>query len=137
MSETRTRAEIIRDLIPQSPFARHLGLELVSLGDGEAKLRMPFAAQLATLGDIVHGGAIATLMDTTGTVAAWATDEVPRDMRGATVGLTVSYAAAARGSDLVGTGRVVRRARSLCFCEIKVADRDRVIAHGTLIYSFG
>jgi len=138
MSDTRTRAEIIRDFVPESPFARQLGLELVSLGDGEASLRMPYTGQLATLGDVVHGGAIAALLDTTGTAAAWATDEVPRDMRGATVGLTVNYAAAARGADLVATARVVRRGRSLCFCEVEVADPDgRLVAHGTLIYSFG
>jgi len=138
MSETRTRAEIIRSFIPESPFARHLGLELVSRGEGEARLRMSYSAELATLDDVVHGGAIAALLDTTGTAAAWASDEVPADMRGATVGLTVNYVSAARGADLVATGRVVRRGRSLCFCAVEAADPGGgLVAHGTLIYSFG
>ena len=138
MSDKRTRAEIIRAWLPESPLARHLGIELVSLGDGEARLRLPYAESLTTLADVVHGGAIAALIDTAGTTAAWATDEVVDDIRGATVGLNVGYTAAAHGADLLATARVVRSGRSICFCDVLVTDPDDgVVAHGTLIYRFG
>ena len=69
-----TRAEIMRAFIPASPFAQELGIELVAIGDDRAELRLPWAPRLATMGEVVHGGAIATLLDTAGMAAAWSDD---------------------------------------------------------------
>ena len=45
--------------------------------------------------------------------------------------MNVDYVAAARGADLVATAVAVRRGRSLCFCEVTVADAEgAVIAKG-------
>jgi len=54
---SQTRADVIRAFIPASPFARELGIELVDLRPDEAELRLPYEPRLATLGDVVHGGA--------------------------------------------------------------------------------
>jgi acyl-coenzyme A thioesterase PaaI-like protein len=67
----QSRADVIRAFIPASPFARELGIELVDLRLDEAELRLPYEPRLATLGDVVHGGAIAALLDTAGMAAAW------------------------------------------------------------------
>ena len=40
--------------------------------------------------------------------------------RGTTVGFTVNYLAAGRGTDLIAEGRVINRGKSLCVCEVKV-----------------
>ena len=66
-----TRNALVRAFLPESPFARHLGLEIEHLDADGAELRLPFAAEHATFADTVHGGAIATLIDTAGMVAAW------------------------------------------------------------------
>ena len=52
------------------------------------------------MGDVVHGGAIAALLDTAGMAAAWSDDTVPEKLAGATVSMSVSFAAAARATDL-------------------------------------
>ena len=117
-----TRTEIMRAFIPASPFAQELGIELVELGDDHAELRLPWAPRLATMGDIVHGGAIAALLDTAGMAAAWSDDFEPEKTAGATVSMNVNYTAAAVASDLTAHASVVRRGRSLCFCEVKVTD---------------
>ena len=133
-----TRAEIIRGFIPASPFAQELGIELVNLQPDHAELRLPWAPRLATMGDVVHGGAIAALLDTAGMAAAWSDDTVPEKTAGSTVSMTVSYAAAAVASDLTATASVVRRGRSLCFCEVKVTDADEtVVAHGSMVHRYG
>lgn len=133
-----TRRDLIRDFIPHSPLLRHLGIELRSLEQDRAELFLPYRPELATMGDVVHGGAIATLIDTTGTAAAWADDTEPKDMGGATVSMTVDYLAAARGGDLLATGSVLRRGRSICFCDVVVSEPpgERIVARGTLVYRF-
>jgi uncharacterized protein (TIGR00369 family) len=132
------RREMFREFIPKSPLVRHLGIELRSLGQDRAELLLPYRPELATMGDVVHGGAIATLIDTTGTAAAWADDSEPDDMGGATVSMTVEYVSAARGGDLLAAGTVVRRGRSICFCDVTVTEPPggEVVAKGMLVYRF-
>jgi len=134
---TATRSEIIRAFLPASPFAQRLGLSIERLDADGAELRMPYDAELATFGDTVHGGAIASLIDTAGMVAAWGDDEPSARAAGATVSMAVDYVAAARGSDLIARARVVRRGRSLCFMLVEVADDDgRVVATGQVCHRF-
>ena len=120
-----TRAEIMRSFVPASPFAKELGIELVELRLDHAELRLPWSPRLATMGDVVHGGAIATLLDTAGMAAAWSDDTVPEKLAGATVSMSVTFAAAAvRDRPHRARATVVRRGRSLCFCEVTVTDAD-------------
>jgi uncharacterized protein (TIGR00369 family) len=138
VSENPTRREIIDAFIPNSPHAAQLGIRVVSLGTDEAALELPFKPELATIGEVVHGGAIGALIDTGAMAAAWATDEVPESVAGSTVSLSVNYAAAASGVDLRAEARVVRRGGRLTFCEVSVTDPDRaVVAHGIATYRFG
>ena len=133
-----TRAEIMRAFIPASPFAQELGIELVAIGDDRAELRLPWAPRLATMGEVVHGGAIAALLDTAGMAAAWSDDVEPEKTAGSTVSMTVNYAAAAVASDLTAHASVVRRGRSLCFCEVRVVDAaGTVVAHGSMVHRYG
>jgi uncharacterized protein (TIGR00369 family) len=88
-----TGEEIMRRFLPSSPFPGHLGIRLVDMAPGSATLDLPFAETLVTAGTTVHGGAVASLIDTAGMVAAWSGGEVPDRLRGSTVGLTVSYLA--------------------------------------------
>src|SRR4051812_24454653 len=121
---TQTRREIIQAFVPNSPLVGLLGIELASIEADRAVLRLPFRPELATMGDVVHGGAIAALLDTASMAAAWSDDTVPDQLAGATVSMSVDYVAAARGVDLVATARVVRRGRSLCFCEVEVTEPE-------------
>jgi uncharacterized protein (TIGR00369 family) len=135
MSETRN--SLIRAFLPASPFAQRLGFELERLDAGGCELRMPFAAEQATFGETVHGGAIASLIDTAGMAAAWGDDEPTDRAAGATVSMAVDYVSAARGTDLLARARVVRRGRSLCFVQVDVVDDDeRVVATGLVTHRF-
>jgi len=90
------------------------------------------------MGDVVHGGAISTLIDTAATVAAWAVDEVPESPAGSTVSLTVNFASAARAVDLRAEARVIRRGRQLSNIEVHATDPDgKLIAHGIATYKLG
>ena len=130
--------EIIRAFIPESPFAAALGLRLESLEPDAAVLVLPFRPAVATIGEVVHGGAISTLADTAAMAAAWATDEVPPEVAGSTVSLTVNFVAAASGQDLRAAAVVRRRGGRLCFVDVDVTEPDgRLVAQAMAVYRLG
>ncbi|HKS71177.1 MAG TPA: PaaI family thioesterase [Ktedonobacterales bacterium] len=130
--------EFIRRFLPTSPYVGHLGMRLVEMRPDEATLALPFSNEVVTIGNTVHGGAIASLIDTTAMVAAWCGAPVPEQLRGTTVGLTVSYLAAATGEDLLATARVLRRGRSLVYLDVDVRNQaGRAVAKGLVTYKLG
>jgi uncharacterized protein (TIGR00369 family) len=133
-----TGEEIMRQFLPSSPFPGHLGIRLVDMGPGSATLGLPFAEALVTAGTTVHGGAVASLIDTAGMVAAWSGGEVPDRPRGTTVGLTVSYLAPADGEDLQASATVLRRGRSIVHVDVDVRTASgTAVAKGLVTYKLG
>jgi uncharacterized protein (TIGR00369 family) len=130
--------QIMQQFVPASPFVAHVGIELVALEPDQAELRLPFTEHVITIGKTVHGGAISALIDTAAMAAAWAGAEVPENMRGTTVGLTVQFLAAANETDLTARARVLRRGRSLVNVEVDVVDAtDTPVAKGLVVYKIG
>jgi uncharacterized protein (TIGR00369 family) len=131
-------AEIIRQFLPTSPYVGHLGIQLTTMQPGVATLTLPFADALVTIRTIVHGGAIASLIDTAAAVAAWSDAEVPTNVRGTTVNLTVTYLAPAEKEDLQAVARVLRRGRTLVYLDVEVSSASgRAIAKGLVTYKLG
>ena len=54
-------AVLMREFVPSSPFAALLGIAVEELGEDRAVLSLPDSPELATMGTVAHGGAIATL----------------------------------------------------------------------------
>lgn len=137
-SDAPTGAEIISGFLPQSPFVGHLGIRLQTLSPGRAVLRLPFRPELATIDDIVHGGALASLVDTAAMAAAWSGADVPDQLRGTTVGLTISYLAPAHGEDLEAEASVLSRGRNLSFVDVDVrASSGTAVAKALVTYKVG
>src|SRR5437016_1636242 len=103
--DARKGNDVIADWFRHSPFAQHLGYSIEELGDGRAVVVMPFAEHLTTLEDLVHGGAIAALVDATSSAAAWSGAQVSENARGTTVTLSVDFIRAGRGAQLRAEGR--------------------------------
>ena len=131
-----TRREVVTQFIPSSPLVGRLGIEVAALGTDSAELRLPFDPQNATMGDVVHGGAISALIDTAGMAAAWCNDD-EAGAGGGTISLAVDFAAPARGTDLLARADVVRRGGRICFCEVTVTGGDgAVVAKGLVTHNY-
>ena len=96
--------DVIAQFLPQSPFVAKLGIVADQLDDDEVRLRLPWDPSNVTLGDMVHGGAIATLADVTVMAAAWCGVEAPPELRGVTVSMALDFMAPARATDVIGVG---------------------------------
>lgn len=118
------------------PFTQTVGLELLDWSEPDlAVVKMPFSPTLDNSGGSPHGGAIATLIDTAGSAAAWNGHDYNLGTRGATVTMTVNYTGTARGETLIATGRCVRRAKELNFTEVSVvSESGKTVATGSVIY---
>jgi uncharacterized protein (TIGR00369 family) len=127
--------EIIRQAIITSPLAALLGIETGDVSPDRVRVRLPFRPEVTTVGDLVHGGAIAALLDVAATAAFWTGADLTRNPRGTTIGFTVNFLAPARGVDLVADARVVQRGGSISVGEVSVEGPDgRAVARALVTY---
>ncbi len=138
MAETDANesAKRIAKVIEMMPFTRHLGIELVEAGEGYAKLRLRFQKENTTAADALHGGAVASLIDTTGAMAAWTTAEIATARYfGSTVAVSANYLSAVIGEDCFAEGRVLKRGKEIIYTDIRVTnDAGKLLAQGNVIY---
>ncbi len=117
-------------------FAHHVGIVVDELRQDYGRLRLPFAEHLPHPGGVVHGGAIATLIDTVVVPAVgWV---YPVDsVTFSTISLHVDYLRPVAETDLVAEGWVERRGRSVVFCraEVRRAVDAELVATGALTYA--
>ncbi|MEB2346516.1 MAG: PaaI family thioesterase [Deltaproteobacteria bacterium] len=115
---------IVRDVIAGSPYARKLAIACEQVAPDQVRMRLPWTADHVTIGDLVHGGAIASLVDVAATGACWATPELAPGARGTTIGFSISYLNAGRAQDLLAAARIVQRGRSIVIAEVDVHGAD-------------
>jgi uncharacterized protein (TIGR00369 family) len=127
------------EFVAHSPFAQLVGLRLQRIAPDHVELVLPYDPKLATVGDVVHGGAIGTLIDVAATGAAWSAAPFEGEQpRAATIGYTVDLLRPATASDLRAIARVTRRGRLICHCEVDVTDdREQLVAKGIVLYRIG
>lgn len=135
---TLSGAELIRQLLPNTPYVKYLGIQLTELQPGEATVLLPYSQALINLGTSVHGGAIASLADIAATAAAWSGATIPANIRGLTVGFTINYLARSEQEDLLALARVLRRGRSLVYLDVEVKNTSgTAVAKALVTYKLG
>ena len=126
---------VVEGFIVGSPYGRHLGIVADAIEVDRVRFRLPYREAMTTIGDLVHGGAIASLVDVAATAACWANPAVEPTSRGTTIGLTLNYLNAGRGQDLVATADVVQRGSSIVVCDVTVRGTDDgVVARALVTY---
>jgi uncharacterized protein (TIGR00369 family) len=111
--------DIEADLGRKLPFARHLGIRLVSKGEGKARLELDVRPELMNSWDAVHGGVTMTLLDIALAVALRSLD--PHESGAITVELKVNFVGPGLGT-LIADGRCVHRGKTIAFCDGEVHD---------------
>jgi uncharacterized protein (TIGR00369 family) len=128
-------AGIVNGFIVGSPYGKLLGIESESVEVDRIRLRMPYREALTTIGDMVHGGAIASLVDVAATGACWASPELDPSARGTTIGFAINYLNAGRGQDLIADAQVIQRGRAISVCDVHVRAADgTLVARATVTY---
>ena len=105
------------------PYAGLLGIELENLGSGSATLGIRVRKKLTQNHGVVHGGAIASLIDSA-TAFAIITLMAPAE-RVTTVDLTISYLRPVTKGRLICTAEVLRAGRRILVVSADVFDGDQ------------
>ena len=114
-------------------FVNIVGLEMEELRTDYARMTMPFREENLQAAGLVHGGAIATLIDTV--VVPAIGSGLPEGSLWSTIELHVQYHRPLL-SDAVAEGWVTKRGRSIVFTQVEVMDAEGgVVATGTATYS--
>ena len=117
-------------------FPNLLGIQVEELRRDYARLRMPWRPDLNQPQGLMHGGAIATLIDTAVVPAIGTAYDDDRPF--STIEMSVRYVQPVRQEDLVAEGWVSRRGKRVVFCEVEVRTATAVkVATGNLIYIVG
>jgi len=119
-SLTPEQLERIERAIEAVPYAQLLGIQLEKVAPGEATLALAIRPELTQNHGVVHGGAIASLLDTA-TAFAILTLLEPNE-RVTTVDLTISYLRPAVEGKLLATARVLRQGRRLFTVSAELVD---------------
>ena len=109
------------------PFSTMLGFRLVQATDGDVVMEATPTAEHANGGGILHGGYLASLLDST---TGWAVHSVLPDEGAAPhTHLSVQYVrAGVVGTPLVCTGRCIRAGRRVAAAEAEITQDGKVVA---------
>lgn len=111
------------------PFQRHLGFAITDWSADYCALEQPMLDHLGNRNGILHGGAIATLLDTAmGYAGCWTGTEAL--CKSVTLSLNVNFIAQARGQVVRAEGRKTGGGRRTFFADSRLLDDD-----GTLVAS--
>lgn len=121
--EQRRRVEDLRDAVP---FLKLLGIEAEYVGPGTATLLLPVREELTRNDAIIHGGAIASVID-----SAFAFAIIPilaENERTVTVDLTIHYLRPLSGGVAKAIARVIRAGRRVITVSAELFDENEKLA---------
>ena len=116
----RSTEDEIRERVAASSFHASIGITVEQVREGSVDLRLDAGPDHVNLQNTVHGGVLATLLDTAAGLAV--RSAIPPGSRHVSVNLDVQYLAPASTGVLLATGVVVRMGRRLAFAEADVTD---------------
>ncbi|MDA0999480.1 MAG: PaaI family thioesterase [bacterium] len=114
-------------------FNAHVGLQLDEVRPGYSRLRLPIRPEVLQPTGIVHGGAVATLADVAGGVAAHTTH--PRGSRLVTVEMKINFIGAVRAGELIAEADALHVGRRTSVWRVNITDgKGKQIAYSIATY---
>jgi uncharacterized protein (TIGR00369 family) len=122
----------------QHGLSTTIGERIISSADGRARMELDVTDKVKNPGGFLHGGALATLVDSAGTVAIMAAPSNTEHKPGVTTDLNVSYLSATRDGTVTADARAVKVGRTLAFADVEVRRGDgTVVAVGRITKFMG
>ncbi len=118
------------ELVNSSPYPSHMSMRLASIGLDTAVIELNASTCHMQAYGIVHGGVLATLIDT---ATFWAVYlKIPEEAGLVNIDLKLNYLKPVTEGLLRAEGRAIRTGRSISYAEATVVNADgATVAHGT------
>lgn len=116
-------------------FPELVGITMVDVRRDYCAMLLPFREELEQPMGIVHGGALATLIDVV--VVPAIGSAYPASTGFSTIDMHIQYLSSLKGEDALAEGWIVKRGRRIVFCEAEIigTESSKVIARGSLTYA--
>jgi uncharacterized protein (TIGR00369 family) len=101
----------VRDSFARQPMMAHIGAELVTVEPGFCEIHLPYRRELTQQHGYVHGGVLATIIDSAAGYAAFSL--MPADASILTVEYKLNILRPGEGERMIARGRVIKSGRSL------------------------
>ncbi len=111
----------VQKRIDSNPFSKLLQFRAVSLWPDGAELEMPITGQVMQMLGLVHGGALATLVDSATACAIWPRLEA-EGLKAVTLELKINFLASPKGAFCRSRAELIRYGRSTAYLEAGVSD---------------
>ena len=122
------------ELEKKSPYYRHLGMEVIDVDKGFAKLRMPFSEKLTHPFGFLHGGAIASLADAA--VANGVLTLIEPDERIAAIEVKCNFLIAVGKGTLTAEAKIIHKGARTAVGEVNILDSEyRLVAKAIATYA--
>jgi acyl-CoA thioesterase len=126
--------EQVRKVTNNSPYYQLLGMEVMEIKEGESKIQMPFKQGLTHPYRIVHGGAIASLADSSVAMALISLVE-PKD-RIATIEFKINFFAPVSKGNLEAQAKIIHKGSKTAVGEVEVKNEEgKLVAKVIATYS--
>jgi len=103
-------------------FMDFIGAELNTLEPGYCEIRLPYSENLTQQHGFFHAGIVSTIADNAAGYAAFTLMEATSSIL--TVEYKINLMAPAKGSFLIGKGKVVKPGKTLTICQTEVFAED-------------
>lgn len=121
--------------IDDSTYLQRLALRILDVGDGQARVLLPFSPELCNRAGSLHGGAIASLVIVGGALATASSQYASGAVRGRPLSIAVSFLKAPRLQSATAIARVRHRGRDTVHVSAEVQGEDRsALATATLVH---
>src|SRR5947208_10154375 len=127
------KLERARSAFAAVPYAKFLGLQLGAVRQGEVSIHLDIRDELKQNQGVVHGGAIASLIDTASAFAVLT--QIDLSERVTTTDLTIHYLRPATTGRMTAVARIIRGGRRLFVLSVEVHnDENAMIATAVTTY---
>ena len=111
----------VQQRIDANPFSKLLRLRVTELWPDGAELELPIREEVKQMLGLVHGGALATLVDSATACAIWPRLEA-EGLKAVTLELKINFLAAPKGAYCRSRAELLRYGRSTAYLEAGISD---------------
>ncbi len=119
------RLQLMMELANSSPFYRFYEMEIVEIGEGTSRLVLPVKEELTNLYGIMHGGALAALLDSSCSFAIASMLDEGETM--VTLDMRVNFTGNVSQGVITGRGKALHRGKTTGVANAELRDDSGVL----------
>jgi acyl-CoA thioesterase len=130
----RFKAAILEWMETKNPFWALLGMELVQIRKGWAKVRLPIEEKLTNAVGLVHGGAIFSSADSA--VGMALVGMINRNENISTLEMKINYLKPVKGGEIIAEAKIIHKGTQTAIGDVEVRDEEQnLISKGLATYA--